>query len=86
MTIPVVDALLVELSESPQIPGLEKERNTLVFLGKFLNSFVAPFTTATFSLSDQVRNLVAYAHIALALYTRHQTGCMTGALYADGCE
>ncbi|KLO09091.1 hypothetical protein SCHPADRAFT_879793 [Schizopora paradoxa] len=64
-------------------PGLDKERNTLIFLGKFLNSFVSPFTTANFSLSEQVTNLVAYAHVALVLYKRHQTGCMTGALYAD---
>ncbi|KLO07944.1 hypothetical protein SCHPADRAFT_1001296 [Schizopora paradoxa] len=76
---------LVNLSDAPkpEVPGIQKERNTLIFLGKFLNSFVSPFTTATFSLSDQVRNLVTYAHVALALYMRHQTGCMTGALYAD---
>lgn len=74
---------LSKLEEIPDSPSQEKERRALIFLGKFLNSFVSPFADSTFSLSDQVASLVAYAHIAAVLYKRHQTACMTGALYAD---
>ncbi len=74
---------LTKLEAAPTIPGSEKERRALIFLGQFFDCFVAPFTVSTYSLSDQVERLVAHAHIAAVLYKRHQTGCMTGALYAD---
>ncbi|KAF6752932.1 hypothetical protein DFP72DRAFT_814901 [Ephemerocybe angulata] len=77
---------LGRLDETPYedlSPAQQHRRNTLIFLGKFFELFLKPFITVDMSLSDQVESLVAFAHVATALYLEHQTASLTGALYAD---
>ncbi|KAF6742437.1 hypothetical protein DFP72DRAFT_1022411 [Ephemerocybe angulata] len=67
----------------PLTPAEEHRGNTVKFLGQFFHLFLRPFIDTKMDLSEQVESLSAFAHIAAALYLRHQTGCLTGALYAD---
>ena len=55
----------------------------LTFMGEFLSYFMNPFIDVTMDLADQVQSLSTFSHIAVALYLRHRTACLTGPLYAD---
>ncbi|KAF8074122.1 hypothetical protein FPV67DRAFT_1446920 [Lyophyllum atratum] len=69
--------------ETPLNPGDAKRRDHIVFTAEFLGYFLYPFIKVEMSLSDQVRSLSTYAHLAAAMQLTHGTDCLTGALYAD---
>ncbi|EIM80051.1 uncharacterized protein STEHIDRAFT_68626, partial [Stereum hirsutum FP-91666 SS1] len=73
----------VEALPEPTNPTDAHNRHVLSFFAKTLNYFVAPFITVNMSLSEQVRSLAVYAHLAAALQMKHGTACFTGALYTD---
>ncbi|KAJ6561280.1 hypothetical protein B0H10DRAFT_1966595 [Mycena sp. CBHHK59/15] len=67
----------------PRNPTFAHERNTIVFFSEVLGYFVFPFITIEMDLSQQVRSLATYAHLAAALQLKHGSACFTGPLYAD---
>ncbi|KAJ6603661.1 hypothetical protein B0H10DRAFT_2315727 [Mycena sp. CBHHK59/15] len=67
----------------PKNPTFAHERNTIVFFSEVLGYFVFPFITIEMDLSQQVRSLATYAHLAAALQLKHGSACFTGPLYAD---
>ncbi|KAJ7265314.1 hypothetical protein C8J57DRAFT_1511871 [Mycena rebaudengoi] len=67
----------------PRNPTFAQERNTIVFFADVLGHFILPFITVDIDLSDQVRSLATYAHLAAALQIKHSSACFTGPLYAD---
>lgn len=67
----------------PSSPALLHRRHMLVFIAHTFGCFVLPFISVRFSLSDQLRSLATYAHLAAAMWIRHGSSFMTGALYAD---
>lgn len=73
----------IETLPAPANPTDAHNRHVLSFFAKTLNYFVAPFITVEMSLSEQVRSLAVYAHLAAALQIKHGTACFTGALYCD---
>lgn len=86
--VPKAVSLVQELNKIqtlsiPENPSDAKMHSTLHFFSLTLNYFVSPFITPTMSLSEQVRSLAVYAHLTAALYLKHGTSCLTGALYAD---
>jgi hypothetical protein len=60
-----------------------RRRHMLIFLARVLDYFVLPFNSIDMTLSEQVRSLSAYAHLAAAMYLKHGLAFLTGALYAD---
>ena len=67
----------------PSSPSQLHRRQTLIFIARTFGHFLLPFITVTLSLSKQLRSLSTYAHLAAAMWIRHGTSFMTGALYAD---
>ena len=76
---------LVKLQTLPASlnPTEIRRRRTLIFLARVLDHFVLPFNSIEMTLSEQVRSLSAYAHLAAAMYLKHGLAFLTGALYAD---
>jgi hypothetical protein len=76
---------LVRLKKLPDPlnPAESHRRHTLIFLAKVLDFFVLPFINIEMTLSQQIRSLSAYAHLAAAMYLGHGLAFLTGALYAD---
>ncbi|TFK17326.1 hypothetical protein FA15DRAFT_546740, partial [Coprinopsis marcescibilis] len=74
---------LSETSVDGLLPAAQHRRSMLIFLGEFFYLFLGPFINVNWSLSDQVESLSTFSHLAAALYLRHQTAALTGALYAD---
>ncbi len=75
--------MLKEHAQASALPSHAHRRDVLSFLSKTLGFFLLPFISINMSLSEQVRSLTTYAHLIAALWTRHRTKFMTGALYAD---
>lgn len=67
----------------PDHPAHSHRRQILNFLAEFLATFVFPFISVEKDLFEQLLLLSKFAHLAAALYIRHGTACLTGALYAD---
>jgi hypothetical protein len=67
----------------PLNPTDSRRRHTLIFLAQVLDFFVLPFINIEMTLSQQIRSLSAYAHLAVAMYLGHGLAFLTGALYAD---
>jgi hypothetical protein len=76
---------LVKLSALPASlnPTEIQRRGMLIFLARVLDYFVLPFNGIEMTLSEQVRSISAYAHLAAAMYLKHGLAFLTGALYAD---
>ncbi|KAI0314862.1 hypothetical protein OF83DRAFT_1041650, partial [Amylostereum chailletii] len=78
----IQNLLKLETEESiPMLPNIHM--CYLVFTAKVFNCFMAPFITVTMSISQQIRSLSAYTHLATAMYIKSGLGFMNGALYAD---
>ena len=73
----------VSILPLPVHPAKRKQRKALVFFTQIINHFLLPFISVTWSLSEQICSLSAYAHLIFAMYRKHGTAFMTGALYAD---
>ncbi|KAJ7794981.1 hypothetical protein B0H14DRAFT_2621444 [Mycena olivaceomarginata] len=62
------------------------ERNThraFCILGEMFDALIDPFITPTLSLSDQIVSLVKFAHIACALFVKHDGDFLSHQLYGD---
>ncbi|THH26610.1 hypothetical protein EUX98_g7582 [Antrodiella citrinella] len=75
--------LMLEAQPLPLLPGKEHRRKQLSLFAKIVGSFTLPFIITDMSLSQQIRSLAKYAYAAAAMWIKHGTGFMTGALYAD---
>ncbi|KAF8163984.1 hypothetical protein BJ912DRAFT_1097015 [Pholiota molesta] len=60
-----------------------QKRHHINFLAHFLGCFVLPFIDVEMSLSEQLKSLSQFAHLAGILQLKHGSSCLTGALYAD---
>ena len=67
----------------PTDPFQKQRREKLSFFAEVLGYFLFPFIKVNMTLSEQVRSLSAYAHLATALYVWHGTACFTGPLFYD---
>ena len=67
----------------PVHPAKRRRRKAIDFFTQTISHFLLPFISITWSLSEQIRSLSAYAHLIFSMYRRHGTAFMTGALYAD---
>ncbi|KAJ3714758.1 hypothetical protein C8R42DRAFT_591007, partial [Lentinula raphanica] len=65
------------------MPSEVQHRNSLIFLAEVLGYFLQPFIDIDMSLSEQLKSLSTFAHLAAAMYLKHGTACFTGALYHD---
>ncbi|KAJ7439531.1 hypothetical protein B0H11DRAFT_2355829 [Mycena galericulata] len=62
------------------------ERNThraLCLLGEMFDALVEPFINPTFSLSEQMIHLAKFAHIACAMFVKHDSAFVSNQLYGD---
>ncbi|KAJ7471739.1 hypothetical protein FB451DRAFT_1036440, partial [Mycena latifolia] len=62
------------------------ERNThraLSLLGEMFDALIEPFINPTLSLSEQMTQLVKFAHIACALFVKHKGDFVLNQLYGD---
>lgn len=67
----------------PTSPSQTHRWRMLVFVMKTLGHFLLPFISTTYTLSRQLHSLATYAHLAAAMWIRHGSSIMTGALYAN---
>ncbi|KAI0739154.1 hypothetical protein C8Q80DRAFT_1112684 [Daedaleopsis nitida] len=67
----------------PSLPSEIRQRETISFVADVLGHFTLPFISITMSLSEQIRSLSTYAHVAAVMWLQHGTRFITGALYAD---
>ncbi|KAI0753375.1 hypothetical protein C8Q80DRAFT_1096770 [Daedaleopsis nitida] len=67
----------------PSLPSEIRRRETISFVADVLGHFTLPFISITMSLSEQIRSLSTYAHVAAVMWLQHGTRFITGALYAD---
>ncbi|KAI0043508.1 hypothetical protein FA95DRAFT_1681862, partial [Auriscalpium vulgare] len=74
---------LVHIPATVLLPAEAHRRRMTGFFAKTVSYFNNAFITITLSLSEQVRSLATYAHLAAAMCIKHGTAFMTGALYAD---
>ncbi|KAH9922494.1 uncharacterized protein B0H18DRAFT_1212572 [Fomitopsis serialis] len=72
-----------ELPTAELLPARAHRHHLLSFFAEVLGYFVQPFITVSMSLSTQVCSLATYSHLLAAMWLRHGTAFMTGALYAD---
>jgi hypothetical protein len=62
------------------------ERNThraLCLLGEMFEALVEPFINPTLSLSQQLTHLITFAHLACAMFVRHDGAFVSNQLYGD---
>jgi hypothetical protein len=67
----------------PINPFQKHRREKLSFFAEVLSYFLFPFIKVNMTLSEQVKSLSAYAHLATTLYVWHGTACFTGPLFYD---
>ncbi|KAJ3847130.1 hypothetical protein EV368DRAFT_21304, partial [Lentinula lateritia] len=75
--------LQLEALTIPTNPSEAWHQHSLLFLAKMLGYFLLPFITIDMSLSEQLQSLSTFGHLAAAMYIKHRTACLTGALYHD---
>lgn len=82
--VPIALDLIKEL-QSAQIPNTPEATRIrhVTLLAELYSFFITPFTDPSLSLSSQVRRLSTYAHLIFALYRKHGSSFMKGALYGD---
>ncbi|KAH9923817.1 uncharacterized protein B0H18DRAFT_934574 [Fomitopsis serialis] len=64
-------------------PSHLHRRRMLIFIARTFAYFTLPFISVGYSLAQQIKSLATYAFLASAMWIRHGTSFMTGALYAD---
>lgn len=82
--VPIALDLIKELHSTtiPSTPEATRIRHVKL-LAELYTFFISPFTNIQLDLSAQIRRLSTYAHLIFALYRRHGTEFMKGALYGD---
>lgn len=74
---------MLDKASPPQTEASAHRQHIIKFVAKLLSCFVLPFITLSMSLTDQVKSLSTFGHLAVFLYIKHGTACLTGALYSD---
>ncbi|KAK7026492.1 hypothetical protein VNI00_015572 [Paramarasmius palmivorus] len=74
---------VVNLNTEYLNPSQLRRRQNISFIAQMMGYFVNPFIEETYDLSQQIRSLSTFAHLAAAMQVRHGSACLTGALYAD---
>ncbi|KAF8185751.1 hypothetical protein K438DRAFT_1936875 [Mycena galopus ATCC 62051] len=74
---------LRHLDPSEFSPSERSTHRALCLLGEMFEALVEPFINPTLSLSEQVTHLVKFAHIACALFTKHEGDFVSNQLYGD---
>ncbi|KAJ7120362.1 hypothetical protein C8R44DRAFT_877798 [Mycena epipterygia] len=74
---------LVPLDSAEFTPSERNPHRALALLGEMFDALVEPFINPTFSLSEQITSLIKFAHIACALFVKHEGDFMSNQLYGD---
>jgi hypothetical protein len=64
-------------------PSESNTHRALSLLGEMLDALLEPFVNPDLTVSEQITNLVKFAHIACALFMKHETDFMPPHLYSD---
>jgi len=64
-------------------PAVAADLDAFHLLAKLIEAILLPFMDMKASLSDQVKSLLKYAHLAFALFQAHQDSLMSNQLYGD---
>ena len=75
--------LLLQNLDTLRTPSAARHHKSVDFIGQMMGHFLLPFISVNMSLSEQVKSLSTYAHLAAATYMKHKTACLTEALYHD---
>ncbi|KAJ7939289.1 hypothetical protein B0H13DRAFT_2301050 [Mycena leptocephala] len=71
------------LDSSEFTPSEWKTHRALCLLGEMFDPLLEPFINPTLSLSDQITHLVKFAHLACAIFLKHETDFVSNQLYGD---
>ncbi|KAF5313760.1 hypothetical protein D9619_013711 [Psilocybe cf. subviscida] len=74
---------LRKIDASDLNPSETSTHSALCLLGEMLDALIEPFTDPTCTLSQQIISLVKFAHIACALFMKHEGDFMPQHLYSD---
>lgn len=74
---------LRKLDSSDFNPSEASTYRALCLLGEMLDALIDPFINPTSNLSEQITNLVKFAHLACALFLKHESDFMPQHLYSD---
>jgi len=76
-------AKIHNLNTSDFNPSEHTTHQALSLLGELVDALIEPFTNPEFSISEQIINLVKVAHIACALFLKHEGTFLPPHLYSD---
>ena len=74
---------LRKLDHSSFDPSEHITHQSLSLLGEMLEALIEPFINPDFSISEQITSLIKFAHIACALFLKHETSFLPLHLYSD---
>ncbi|KAJ7705557.1 hypothetical protein B0H17DRAFT_913672, partial [Mycena rosella] len=74
---------LRHLDSSEFTPAERNTHRALSLLGEMFEALLDPFINPTLSLSEQVTSLVKFAHLACALFVKHEGDFLSNQLYGD---
>ncbi|KAJ7800850.1 hypothetical protein B0H13DRAFT_2390241 [Mycena leptocephala] len=74
---------LRQLDDSEFTPSEKNTHRALCLLGEMFDALVDPFINPTLSLSEQMVQLVKFAHMACALFVKHNGDFFSHQLYGD---
>ncbi|KAJ7888760.1 hypothetical protein B0H13DRAFT_1626999, partial [Mycena leptocephala] len=69
--------------DSSEFTPSEKNTHRALYLGEMFDALVEPFINPTLSLSEQMIQLVKFAHMACALFVKHDSDFFSHQLYGD---
>ncbi|KAJ7079589.1 hypothetical protein B0H15DRAFT_787927 [Mycena belliarum] len=64
-------------------PTDESTRRAFSLAGEMWNAFLEPFTNGSLSLSEQLKSLSKFAHLAFVFYRMHGSSFLSNQLYSD---
>ncbi|CUA70771.1 Ubiquitin carboxyl-terminal hydrolase 34 [Rhizoctonia solani] len=84
-SVPKAHTLLKGIYNISQLPDIQKQpgHKPIVLLGELIHAFIAPYTTPSMSLSQQVVCLTKCAFLLFALFRLDGTSFITAQLYYD---
>ncbi|KAJ7227439.1 hypothetical protein GGX14DRAFT_511117 [Mycena pura] len=74
---------LQHLDTSGFTPSEKKTHRAISLLGEMFDALVEPFINPILSLSEQITALAKFAHIACALFLKHEGDFLSNQLYGD---
>jgi len=76
-------AKLHNLDTSEFNPSECTTHRALSLLGELVDALIQPFIDPSFSISQQITSLAKFAHIACALFLKHESAFLPQHLYSD---